>query len=549
MKVLLRLVSALLFVSLMYSLAGCEHTVRHGKMYSLLCQAEDMNRNYVLMDTLPGVEDMLAYFMKHGDKEEKMRSNYMMGCVFRDRGDSPRALQHFLKAVAFSDTSSIECDNAYASRILAQMGIIFHNQQYYQRELEVWQQAASLALEGSDTLMYASCLQYMAGAYYAMHDTANVLRMTKRAYRIYKSAGLPNYAASLNGVFLDLSLAQNNLPKAQQQIDEYIQNSGLVDSMGNNQPGTELFYTYRGDYYHKTHKADSALLFYRKLMESTSDWMCRENAYKGLMKVYGSLRMTDSVCKYAKLYADANDTANYRRSIDEVSRVQALFDYTEYQQEALRKSEDLLTTQRISFFVFVLLACVFGLTYCFARRHYRMMTLEIRRTNCAYYEALSKLEATTNELLLLRTNKNDLEKRKEDELNRLLQVVSAYQNNANQEQWQLEQCLQQHEVVKSLHNYASHGMCVPTGVEWKDFEEVVRKMLPDFYDRLLPYKKKLTEREFCMCLLSRVNFIPTEVAVLMNFSRQRVSNLRCSANQKVFGDHSSRTFDANIHRL
>ena len=65
---------------------------------------------------------------------------------------------------------------------------------------------------------------------------------------------------------------------------------------------------------------DSALYCYRKLLNYPSDIENLEAGYKGLMSIYSHKGMVDSVVKYVRLYADANDTVNFRLSAKEVVR-------------------------------------------------------------------------------------------------------------------------------------------------------------------------------------------------------------------------------------
>lgn len=85
-------------------------------------------------------------------------------------------------------------------------------------------------------------------------------------------------------------------------------------------PGTEYFYNYLGWYYIDVGQLDSALYCYRKLLNYPSDIENLEAGYKGLMSIYSHKGMVDSVVKYVRLYADANDTVNFRLSAKEVVR-------------------------------------------------------------------------------------------------------------------------------------------------------------------------------------------------------------------------------------
>lgn len=51
------------------------------------------------MDTINYMDEVLDYYSFWGKDGEKALANYMMGCVYRDRGNSPMALQYYNEAV------------------------------------------------------------------------------------------------------------------------------------------------------------------------------------------------------------------------------------------------------------------------------------------------------------------------------------------------------------------------------------------------------------------------------------------------------------------
>ncbi len=47
----------------------------------------------------------------------KILSYYLLGCVYRDMHEIPKALENFNKAVQQADLKSIDCDNLTLSRV------------------------------------------------------------------------------------------------------------------------------------------------------------------------------------------------------------------------------------------------------------------------------------------------------------------------------------------------------------------------------------------------------------------------------------------------
>lgn len=518
---------------------------RRNRMRYLLLQAEAMNKAYLPLDTLTSMNEVLDYYLSHGNRDERMRACYLMGSVWRDRGNSPLALQYFRDAIGKADTTETDCDYAQVSRIYAQMALLFDKQRYPQMELEQWKQAMRYALLSKDTLMYIQCQERMSSAYYLLNMEDSVVACTRRGYAAYLKYGRKDWAAATQIVMADYYLKHDSLDKAKLALDEYRYASGNFYGNGEMKPGFGLYYFYIGEYYEKASRLDSALFYYRKLLNcSLDDVMKLESGYKGLMSVYAKMHEVDSVVKYAQLFANANDTANLRNSANEISRTQALYDYSESQRIAVEKSEE---NQRLWIGLcvcFVMLSLGGTGIYLYNRKQKAIRMLANRK----YTDLMMQYHQAAEELQSIRSNKQQFQQQKEQEIEKLQQMLAVYQEHTHVGQWELEQSLLQHDIVKRMHQHA-YKLAVPSDAEWKDLQEIVEKSLPEFYAKLAAYEAQLTNQEWKICLLVKLNFIPSELTVLLNLSKQRVTNIRTRLNQKLFGESGSRTFDANLHKL
>ena len=381
-------------------------------------------------------------------------------------------------------------------------------------ELEQWKQAMRYALLAKDTLMYIQCQEYIGDAYFLLGKEDSVLYFTQQAYEAYLKYGRKDWAAATQIVIADYYLKHDSLANAKQALDEYRNGSGFFEGDGNVSSGYEIFYYYIGEYYEKMARLDSAVFYYRKLLNYPADIMNAESGYKGLMSVYTRMHEVDSVAKYAQLFANANDTANLRNSANEISRTQALYDYSESQRIAVEKSEE---NQRLWLGLcvcFVMLS--FGGTgiYLYERKQKTTRMLANRK----YTDLMMQYHQAMEELQSIRSNKQQFQQQKEQEIEKLQQMLAAYQEHSHAGQWELEQSLLQHDIVKRMHQHACK-LAVPSDAEWNDLQGVV------------------------------LNFIPSELTVLLNLSKQRVTNIRTHLNQKLFGESGSRTFDSNLHKL
>ena len=517
---------------------------RRNRMRYLLLRAEAMNKAYFPLDSITYMDEVLDYYLSHGNRDERMRACYLMGSVWRDRRNSPLALQYFRDAIGEADTTATDCDYTQVSRIYAQIARLFDKQRYPQMELEQWKQAMRYALLAKDTLMYIQCQEYIGDAYFLLGKEDSVLYFTQQAYEAYLKYGRKDWAAATQIVIADYYLKHDSLANAKQALDEYRNGSGFFEGDGNVSSGYEIFYYYIGEYYEKMARLDSAVFYYRKLLNYPADIMNAESGYKGLMSVYTRMHEVDSVAKYAQLFANANDTANLRNSANEISRTQALYDYSESQRIAVEKSEE---NQRLWLGLcvcFVMLS--FGGTgiYLYERKQKTTRMLANRK----YTDLMMQYHQAMEELQSIRSNKQQFQQQKEQEIEKLQQMLAAYQEHSHAGQWELEQSLLQHDIVKRMHQHACK-LAVPSDAEWNDLQGVVEKSLLEFYAKLSANEAQLTDQEWKVCLLVKLNFIPSELTVLLNLSKQRVTNIRTHLNQKLFGESGSRTFDSNLHKL
>ena len=80
------------------------------RMYYYLLLADACNKCY---DTLPSdsIMHLVAdFYDAHGTPNEQVRAHYLLGCVYRDLGEAPQALDCYHTALDRADTTSTDCN-------------------------------------------------------------------------------------------------------------------------------------------------------------------------------------------------------------------------------------------------------------------------------------------------------------------------------------------------------------------------------------------------------------------------------------------------------
>lgn len=520
------------------------------RMHYRLLRAEAMNKTYLSMDTLTCMEQVANYYLPlFGHSHRYMRVLYMLGCVYRDRNDAPLALRYYQEAVSQADTTDADCDFHTLCRIYGQMAFLYHRQSSPLLELEAERKAYAAAMKAKDTIAAISYYEYMAGAYYALGKKDSSLAIVERTISQYTKMKERNLAAAEMGVAADFYIKKKDFKRADSLLKQYEAYSRFFDKNGKITPGRESYYYIKGLYYQGIQKLDSAIFFYRKLFNPTLDIEDVELGYKGLMSVYHHLGQADSTLKYADLYTQANDSANILHSADEITRTQALYNYSESQRIAAEKSAEANRYKFLLLFSIAAFILFAHLINRYIKKQKRLKSEEMAAVNAKYADTLEQYETAQREFDAIRQSSEQFLEKKQQDIEQLQETLAKYQiDKVNPADWGLERSLLEGNIVKEIRRLAAHAK-TPTDLQWQALHTTVAEHLSDFYEEITKLQHHLTEKEINVCILIKLRFIPTEIATLLDLTKQRVSNIRRSINHKLFREEVAKTLDSNIRRL
>lgn len=120
----------------------------------LLLKAE--NKAFVPLTSDSIAKDLVSYYNIWGNANERMMAHYLLGCVYRDKGDSPRAIESYLDAINKADTTAKDCDFFTLSCVYSQMGGIFYNQLLLSNSIKAYQEASKNAFKSSK-IFWVTC--------------------------------------------------------------------------------------------------------------------------------------------------------------------------------------------------------------------------------------------------------------------------------------------------------------------------------------------------------------------------------------------------------
>ena len=158
-----RAITVIGYCLLVIVLASCSGD--GSQMRAQLEELERQNREYEDFTTDSLAKELVDYFDRHGTANERLRAHYILGCVYRDLGEAPRAVDAYLDAASQADTTAADCDFRTLGCVYSQMGDVCHRQLLLSNEIEARRKSYYYGLLAGDTLGALSSMKLSASAY------------------------------------------------------------------------------------------------------------------------------------------------------------------------------------------------------------------------------------------------------------------------------------------------------------------------------------------------------------------------------------------------
>ena len=523
------------------------------KYHRLLSEAEQQNSNYIPFTTDSAMLDVVDFYDSHGNANERMKAHYLLGCVYRDLGEAPQALQCYHDALDCADTTATDCDYNLLSRIHGQMAMLFKSQYLFETEMQELDVAIACAKKDKDTLSMYSYFEQEIGAYYLLEKYDSMKIVSDSVYHFYWQRGDYESANVAVGTLILYYLRNKDYPKAKYYLEK-CQHSLASKSENFSYDGWNNIYYYWGEYYKGIGKPDSAANYYRREMAESSDLNNKVMSAKGLYDLYCQYANADSVRKYADLYCTLNDSSVRVLATNNVQHLQSLYNYERQKQVANQKT---IEAERNRMWIYTLaLAIVLGIFSAYImfsriRQRHRLHMLDM---NKRYSMNLILYQKVQSELELLRRQDSYFKfqiEEKETELTVLKDKLRSFQeDHCAPDQWNISYEILNSEIVHRLHEKASCAKIASID-DWTELRKVMNSYMPDFIGKLNSFAYKPNHRETEICILVKLRFIPTEMKTLLSVSSQVVTNIRKRLLQKLFNisEGSASDFDRRIRSM
>jgi len=473
----------------------------------------------------------------------QMRAYYMLGSAYRDMGEALAALHYYNIATQQPDTNNIDSTNAATLfRIYGQMAMIYEQQNLPFEELEAISLFSKYALLAKDTASYILGYTRMTVPYYMIDDTANVIRISEKAYRIYREYGLYEDAAQVYPVAIYVSLKNGNYPRARKFMDIFENESGLFDEQGNIESGREQYYENKGLYYIGIQQLDSAEYYFRKLLFFGYEY----EAYQGLLSLFQIKKQSDSIASYASRFENVTNKWLTQRQTDAIIQTSAMYKYERNQNQAMVNAQKANRYRRLMYWGIAITLLIIIFTYRLYTQYRKKQEKKLHQLNNAYLKALGEYEQLVKEHRILKesyehsklsSEAQELIESKQVRIEELEQELKTYQTHLNTLKYaERETLLMDNDITKYFvkKKHITPNWQFPKEERWIELTKVYAQYMP--IAAACMDKAELSRQERLTCILTHMDFTSGDIATLLNTSASRISNAKKDASKKLFKD-------------
>ena len=449
-------------------------------------ELERQNRADSVMSDLALAQSLADHFDRHGTSNEQLRAHYILGRTHADRNELPQAVAAYNDAADRADTTAADCDYRTLSRVHAQLAQLYYSQLLPDNMIREERLAMKYAKMAKDTMAYLACYAMLAEGYELMGMTDSTLHILSETYLLYNKVGATQLASALCCTMADICRRKEDYVEADKYLRRYESMSGLFDEHGNVVRGKEMFYFCKGQLFLNTSDKDSAEYYFHKLLGVANTYDLKIAAFDGLQQFYAQYLNRDSLIKYDHLSDSICSIAHNEVEMQKTIQAQALYDYTHSERLAHQKEQE-ADQFKTTLIVVCSLSAIMILLFVIAYIRYR------------------------------------------DEKQRLrdrIRLLSGYAVNKNLYDSPIAQHFRQ--LLKA------NPYQIPSLSDWKELKTVISQEIPDFHEKLQTDSYQLSDNEYDICLLIKIQTSCSDIARLKQCTPSYVTQIRKSVYQRLF---------------
>ncbi len=492
---------------------------------------------------LPTVDSLVDYFRRHGTDNDRLMAYYLQGRVLHDLGEAPQALDAYQRATEQADTTRDDCDLRTLYAVYGQISVLFDAQYLPDNEMKNLQIAERVAWKNHDTFDAIKAYELRLRPYLLKNEKDSMLIVMQEARRQYLQFGFKKEAAQAIYATIGILLDRQQIQEAGHYLDLYEKESGNFDENGELIFGGHYYYS-KGRYLLAIGQADSSQYYFQKALTRGQ----KEAGYKGLLSVYEQKNIPDSIAKYAKLFAAANDSSFLHVNQEKVHQISAMYDYSHYQRVAEKskaKASRFMLYSLLLLFTIVAGALFFAYVYNRKRMKSRLQLSQLlnakNKLQALLDETQGKIDAIQevhHQALALHLDEKRALQTELDKLNVSLRRTSISK---------LKDAFSETEISKRFKEIKDRRPLLkpPSTLDWNMFQKTFKEYFPN-YMAFIEQDHTLTKEHLRICMLLPMDFKEGDMAFFLEVNGQRIDRLKSQINYKFFNDSKSSTLRRHL---
>ena len=536
------------------------------RMEHLLLKCNAQNKADLLFSSDSIGLELVEYYDRKGNNNQRMLAHYILGCAYRDIKDFPSALQCFNEAVAAADTNATDCDIYQMGIIYGQIGDIYINYALPEKAINALDNCEYYSRLSGRQLGVYSAWTLKGKAFVFEGRFKEALDLNDKAVKGLDSLGYHWYATAARFQCVEWLMRDRQMEKAKRYLDDYEANSGYFLSNGDIEEGREDYYYSKGTYYLLSESLDSGEYFFRKLMRKGTLMNDKYLAAWGLSQLYKERGVSDSVAKYAYMGDVLGDTLYDEKVAQIMLQNQAMFDYSRYEVVAAKKENEAMRARwRLSILYVVCglaMVAIGVIIYKYVRKNRQLQqssdmmlrtTGRMEALEDTHKEYLDKLQEKMQQIVRLEKEVAEEKEAGEALRHELEQMKAAAEQKKSEDEGKTKETdgqrpqrrLSEQVAVKRIFKLSEKRQRGPREEEWAECIKAVEEQYP----RLAQLKMdgKLDSLEYRVCVLVKLGMKVNDIIFLTESTSNKISMMRSRLHQKLFGEKGgAKDFDQRM---
>lgn len=468
-------------VEMVDSLASFVNSEDEGQWadYALI-RTKVYDRAYIRHTSDSTILRVIDYYEKHPEEDRLAWAYCYAGRVYRDLGDSPRAMVYFQRSL---DASTEGGDANLRARVLSQMGYVYSRQGLYAEARAVKQQVLAIdSLNGNWDRMVVG-YKDLAHCSFALHQLNQAQHYIARALGIIEQEKLENLKPEVQLLQARIANEQGLYDEALSLLCPYLADTTLLDPVPYWVAGC---IAYRG-----LNNDKEAELLCLQILADSRNIHARYKAARTLTEIAQRHGNQSQMNLYLGLSAQWLDTiASQLDQSEDIKQISSLYSYQLREKENKLLAEEVIKS-RIWLIVSLLsmLCAVLVLALVWHRNKRRQMAIRLQRSRIQQLQAELSMRDQSIEELSVQLSLRRATAENFDETFRTSELYSMVKGHIN-------------------------SQTVLSAREWESLVHFFEEYLPEF----LPHLRQLydfSEVEWRLSLLVRLSLRNVEIATLL----------------------------------